>query len=403
MDILEPILNSVQFQMSLLMFVALGGYLLAYRIRQPSSIGLVIGGVLVGPSLLGLVTYTDFVSSLAKLGAVVLLFTIGLEFEIEEIIKPKYLLIALFGVLVPWLAGWALTEAFGYGFQISLFVGTAITATSIAMTASVLQELGKLQTEAARAILGAAIIDDVLALLAFSISEEMFGGTLSTLQVLGGFGKAIAFIVIAAIPVRSLLRRLTLRLDATPMAAKFPESMFVFAMMIAFLFGIAAELVGLSAVVGSFLAGVCFTGDILKRVDIFETGSQHLKVIFGSIFFISLGVLLDLRVMTLPLLWFALALTAAAVLAKYAGCGVTARFLGFKGRDWQIIGVGMVPRGEVAMVVSLIGLSRGYIEEDVYSALILMSLLTTVIVPFVLRGWLYRTPHVKNHQLTTDN
>jgi Kef-type K+ transport system membrane component KefB len=233
--------------------------------------------------------------------------------------------------------------------------------------------------------MGAAIIDDVLALLALSISQGIVGGAVAPLQLFLSFGKAAAFLVIAAWPARMLLRRLTLRLDDTRLATRYPESMFVFAMMVAFLFSLAAEVAGLSAVVGSFLAGVCFTGDILKRCDIFETGSQHLRVIFASIFFISLGVLLDVRALTPSLLLFALALTAVAILAKFVGCGAPARLLGFRGKDWQVVGVGMAPRGEVAMVVSLIGLSAGLFDPPVYAALILMSLLTTVAAPLLLK------------------
>ena len=118
----ESILASVEFQMSLLMFVALAGYLLAYGINQSAVVGIIIAGVIVGPSLLGLVTYTDFVSSLAHLGAVVLLFTIGLEFEIKDITKPRYLVIALAGILIPWVAAYFLAKGFGFDFNSSVFI-----------------------------------------------------------------------------------------------------------------------------------------------------------------------------------------------------------------------------------------------------------------------------------------
>ncbi|MCX6003917.1 MAG: cation:proton antiporter [Chloroflexi bacterium] len=372
------------------MFVALAGYLAAYIIKQPASIGIILAGIVVGPSLLGLVTYTDFVASFAQLGAVVLLFTIGLEFEVEEIAKIKYLLIALAGVVVPWGLGFAVALAFHYNFNTSVFIGTAISATSIAITATVLEELGRLQTPAARAILGAAIIDDVLALLALSVSEQLVSGSILPIHLLIDFGKAFGFIFIAVVPVRLLLRRFIIRFNPTKVAEKYPEAMFAFAMVVAFLFSMAAGLAGLSPVVGSFLAGVCFTGTLFKRSDIFREGAHHLKVIFASIFFISLGVLLDTKTLTPGLLLFTLALAAVAIVSKFLGCGISARLLGFGGKEASVIGVGMAPRGEVTMVVALIGLSQGYINRDIYSALILMSLLTTLLAPLILRNWLYR-------------
>ena len=146
------ILASVEFQMSLLLFVALAGYLIAYRINQSAVVGIILAGIIVGPSLLGLVTYTDFVSSLGHLGAVVLLFTIGLHFEIQKIANLKYILIALFGIIIPWVAGYYTAQLFSFDFGASVFIGTALTATSIAITANVLKEMNKLQTDAAKAI-----------------------------------------------------------------------------------------------------------------------------------------------------------------------------------------------------------------------------------------------------------
>src|SRR4030043_1859186 len=181
---MTEILSSVEFQMSLLLFVALAGYLIASHINQSAVVGIILAGIAVGPSWLGLVTYTDFVSSLAHLGAVVLLFTIGLEFNIKDIAKVRYFIIALFGIIVPALGGFFLATLFDFDFNASVFIGTALTATSIAITANVLREMGKLQTETAKAIIGAAVIDDVLALLALSVSEGIVTGDISVVSLL---------------------------------------------------------------------------------------------------------------------------------------------------------------------------------------------------------------------------
>jgi Kef-type K+ transport system membrane component KefB len=386
----EGILSSVEFQMSLLLFVALAGYLIAYKINQSAVVGVILAGIVVGPSVLGVVTVTDLVSSLGRLGAVVLLFTIGLHFKLKDIANIKYFVIALFGILLPWVAGFYMAKLFDFGYGGSIFVGTALTATSIAITANVLKEMGKLDTDAARAIIGAAIIDDVLSLLALSVSEQIVSGTVSVSFVFITLGKAVGFLVLGTILGMTMVKRIVTWIDSTSWCDKYPESIFILAMMVAFLYSMIAELVGLSAIIGSFLAGVSLAGINLRHGAVFRDGAEHLQIIFASIFFISLGVLLDFHIITSSLLWFILALTAVAILTKVLGCGIPALLQRMSLRDSLTIGVGMVPRGEVAMIVALIGLSQGLIEQDTYAALILMSLLTTIIPPVVLRNWLFR-------------
>jgi Kef-type K+ transport system membrane component KefB len=384
------ILTSTEFQMSLLMFVALVGYLIAHRMNQTAVVGIILAGIIVGPSVLHLVTYTDFVATLANMGAVVLLFTIGLEFSIKDIAKLRYFVIALIGVIVPALGGYYLANLFGFDFKASVFIGTALTATSIAITANVLREMNKLKTEAAKAIIAAAVIDDILALLALSFSEGLVSGELSLITLLITAGKAIGFVILGVLFGKLALDKLIVRLDNTKMAGEYPESIFIFAIMFAFFYALAAEAVGLSAIVGSFLAGASFAGVKLTSGQIFKEGAQYLQIIFASIFFVSLGVIMDLHVVTPGLLWFVLALTAVAILTKIFGCGLPALIQRMSLRDSIIVGVGMAPRGEVAMIVALIGLSQNLINQDTYSALILMSLLTTIILPIILRNWLYK-------------
>jgi Kef-type K+ transport system membrane component KefB len=179
-------------------------------------------------------------------------------------------------------------------------------------------------------------------------------------------------------------------MDGTKWCDKYPESIFILAMMVAFLYSMVAELVGLSAIIGSFLAGVSLARVDLKHGAVFREGAEYLQIIFASIFFISLGVLLDLHVVTANLLWFIVVLTVVAIATKVLGCGIPARLQGISMRDSLIVGVGMVPRGEVAMIVALIGLNKGLIQQDTYAALVLMALLTTIIPPIVLRNWLFK-------------
>jgi len=386
----ESILLSPDFQMPLLLFVALAGYLIAYRINQSAVVGIILAGILVGPSFLGLVTYTDFVSSLAHLGAVVLLFTIGLEFNIKEIAKVRYLVIGLCGVIIPAIGGFFTAELFGFDFKAAVFIGTALTATSIAITANVLREMGKLQTEAAKAIIAIAVVDDVLALLFLSMAEGVVSGNISVGTLLLTSFVAVAFIAIGIIVGKFVFARLAVTLSNTALGNKYPESIFIFTIMTAFLYALTAELVGLSAIVGSFLAGATFSGIKFKNSVKLKDGAEHLHIIFSSIFFVSLGVIMDTHYITLDIIWFILVLTVVAMITKFIGCGIPAKLYGMNWKDSLVVGVGMAPRGEVGMIIGLIGLNQGLIDMGVYSAIILVCLLTTIISPLIMRNGIYK-------------
>jgi Kef-type K+ transport system membrane component KefB len=387
---MENILVQPVFQMSLLLFVALAGYLVASRINQSAVIGLILVGIVVGPSVLGLITYTDFVAGLANLGAVILLFVIGLEFKIQDIVGIRNGVIAAVGVIVPWIGGYGLSIAFGFDTSSAIFIGTALTATSIAITANVLREMGKLQTDAAKAIIGAAVIDDVLSLLALSVSSEVVEGVFSPQGIILVVLKSIAFIVLAGAFGIFVVSRYMERFDRSSFAKKYPEFLFIFAMMMAFFYAMMAELTGLSAIVGAFIAGVSFEGVRLRHCRDIKEGAEYLQIIFASIFFVSLGVLADFRQLTPGIVIFLVALIVVAIITKVVGCGIPARLMGMSTKDSLIVGFGMAPRGEVAMIVALIGLQQGIIDQNIYVALVLMSLVTTIVTPIIYRNWFYK-------------
>ncbi len=386
----ESFLTTIEFQMSLLLFVALGGYLLAARINQSAVVGAILVGLLMGPSVFGLITYTDFVASVAHLGAIILLFVVGLEFKFKDIFNYRYGIIALCGVIVPWVSGYFLARAFGFPFASAVFVGTALTATSIAITANVLKEMGKLQTEPARAIIGAAVIDDVLSLLALAFSEQIVSGTFSALSLSLIFVKAVLFLVLGAYIGIRFISPMLEKVDRSSIANRFPEFVFIFAMMIAFFYAMVAELIHLSAIVGAFLAGVVLENVVVRHGKDYKEGAEYLHIIFASIFFVSLGILADVRALTFPIFIFLVVLTLVAVLSKVIGCYIPARLQRLSHNESLIVGWGMSPRGEVAMIVALLGLQAGLIGQDIYVTLVLMSLLTTLITPIILRNWLYK-------------
>ena len=377
--------SSVEFQMSLLLFVALAGYVLASLISQPAVVGEILVGIIIGPSVLAWITYTDFVSSLAKLGAVILLFVVGLEFKLKDIGKIRYFWIASFGVIVPWLGGYLVARYFGFTTEKALLIGVTLTATSIAITADTLREMGQLHTEVAKTIIGAAVIDDILALTALAFTQHFTVGNIE--WSITGFIllKAVAFIVLSLMAGIWIAQRWIQKLDESAFARKYPEFIFVVAMLLAFAYAMIAETIGLSAIVGAFIAGVSLEGVDLKHSKHFKEGAEYLRILFGAIFFVSLGVLADITAFNLDILYFLIALSIVAVLSKLIGCGLPAKLSGMSNRDSLIVGLGMSPRGEVAMIVALLALQQNIIAQPAFVAIILMSLITTLIVPILLR------------------
>ena len=386
----DPLTSSIEFQMSLLLFVALAGYVVASRINQSAVVGEILVGVLVGPSVLGLITYTDFVASIAHLGAVFLLFTIGFEFRIRDILNLRYGVIAAVGVIIPWLGGYLTMVALGFPTAPALFMGTALTATSIAITANVLRELGRLDTPAAKAIVGAAVIDDVLALLALGVTTDMIQGSISLPALAMSLASAVVFIGLGLLTGVKMVAPLLTWLDERPLARQYPEFVFITALAIAFLYAMIAEAIGLSAIVGAFIAGVSF-----REVTVYHSrdpreGAEYLQVVFAAIFFVSLGIIIDVHALTPAIGTLVAVLTLVAIVTKVVGCGVPARILGYSWHDAAVIGFGMAPRGEVAMVVALLGLNSGVIGQDIFVTVIVLSLITTVITPIVFQNWLLR-------------
>lgn len=375
---------TIELQISLVLLFALAGYLLSSRINQSAVVGVIIVGIAIGPSLFHVIEYSVAIKMLAHLGAIMLLFSIGLEFRIRDIYRMKYMLIGLIGIILPWIAGYFLGYFFGYGFKESMLIGVALTATSIAITAKVLEEMKKLNTPAAKAIIGAAVIDDVLGLLALSVTIQSTTGDIEVVEILTIAIKATVFLI-AGIFAAPHLKKLFLKVDEKKFAKNFPDFLFIMSIMFCFLYASIAEVIGLSAIVGAFLSGAVLEGVKFKNSKDLKEGAEYLHVIFGAIFFISLGILANLRELTIDILPFFAVLLIVAILTKVVGCGVASKIVGYNKTESLIIGFGMSPRGEVAMIVALIGLTSKIIRQDIYVSIVLMSLMTTIITPIVIR------------------
>ncbi len=375
---------SLTLQISIVLFFALLGYLIAMKINQSAVIGVILIGIIVGPSVLGWVKYTEFVEALAHIGAIVLLFAIGFEFKLKEVYTKESTLIAIGGVAVSWILGYLLGMLFGYSSSTSILIGTALVATSIAITAMVLLELGKLQTKTAKAIMGAAVVDDVLGLILLSTSVQVINGTPDAFEIGIMVLKAVAFVVVGLI-ASQYIRKFFVWVDGGRMAKKFPDFLFILAMTVAFGYSFAAELIGLSAVVGAFLAGSSLSGIHPKNSKDLKEGAEYIHIIFASIFFISLGILVDFHKVTPEVILFSVALIVVGIISKIIGCYLPARLVKESHKDSLIIGVGMIPRGEVGMIIGMIGLTAGVFTQNIYTAVIVMCIVTTLIVPPMLR------------------
>lgn len=383
---MHSIETGIELQMSLLLFAALAGYLLAVRINQSAVVGSILVGVAIGPAGFGWITYTTFVSNLAQFGAVILLFVVGLEFKLAEISKWRYFWISLGGVVLPWLAGWTLALVFGFPDKAAILIGTALTATSIAITANVLKELGQLRSPIANAIMAAAVMDDILSLMAFSMTENLIDGGIAWSNLGIMLFKVILFVLVGGFLGQRFFTPLLTRIDDSRVVLRYPEFIFILSLAIAFLYALLSELAGLSAIIGSFLAGVVLESVQLRHSRQFREGAEYFRIVFAAIFFISLGILADVRQLNLEITIFMLSLTVVAMLSKWLGCGLSARLLGERWNASIQIGIGMAPRGEVAMIIALFGLQQKVIGQPTYLSLVFMSLLTTLITPPILRA-----------------
>lgn len=394
---LDNLLDEVWFELTFLLAISLLSSFLFVRLGQPRVIGYIIVGVIIGPSVLGIIQSSDTgtsglpesITMLAELGAIVLLFMIGLECDLKEIYTRRSIAIALGGVLVPWVSGFLLAHAFGYGSD-AIFIGATLVATSVAVTATVIFELGMIGTPVAYAIVGAAVVDDVLGMIVLGISKGLAAETVDFttigLQVVG----AVLFVALGAWIGSRFLVRAVFNVQVSGYRRKMPMSGFILALSIAFLFSFIAEVIQISAIVGAFVAGAVFSGSALR--DGFRKGTQYLEALFVPLFFVSLGTVVDLGEIW-ETIGFGIVLTLVAFATKIVGCAIPARMTGMSGWDSTAVGMGMVPRLEIALAIAYYGLSTEIIDTTLYSVVVFMALATAILSPPLLKMALRRGGH----------
>jgi Kef-type K+ transport system membrane component KefB len=348
----------------------------AERIGQPGIIGEILAGVLVGPSVLGWLAPNEFLSALSDLGAMFLLFRVGLEVKSSELMKVggTATLVACSGVIVPFFMGAAILFLWGSGANEAIFVGASMVATSVGITAQVLSGKGLLHATASKIILAAAVIDDVLGLLVLAVVSSITHGKLNFLQLgLTAFA-ASAFTVIVAKWGTHTMGHVVPHVDRS---LKVAEARFVLAMTLLFALALMAVYTGVAAIVGAFLAGLALGESAGDRERGLAQGVSELLVPF---FLAGIGLHVDLSAFVyLKTALLAAVILAAAVISKFIGCGLGAVAMGKA--DALRVGVGMIPRGEVGMVVAQIGLGFGILSQTSYGVVVFMSVATTIVAP----------------------
>jgi len=394
----DQLLGEVWFELTFLLVVALFASFMFARFGQPKVIAYIVIGVAIGPSLLNIIKaptegevsgFPASLEMLAQLGAIVLLFMIGLECDLKEIYTKRSIAIAVGGVLLPWGAGYITADLFGYGAD-AIFIGATLVATSVAVTASVLNEIGLVGTDVTYAIVGAAVVDDILGMVVLAISKGSSTGGFEVVEMSYLIVVAALFVVAGGWLGSHLLTKLVFNVQISGYRRKMPLSGFVLALAIAFLYANVSEILGLSAIVGAFVAGTAFSGSVLR--DGFRKGTQYLEALFVPIFFVSLGVVVDVGEMWASI-GFGVALTIVAVATKIVGCGIPALLTGMSKMDSLAVGVGMVPRLEIALVIAYYGLSNEIIGPDVYSVVVFMGLVTAVFTPSLFKSILRKGGH----------
>ena len=398
--------SEVFLQLTILLSVAVTSHFASKRFHQPTIIGEIAIGVILGPSILGFILNgwsppppgaegpfdPVLITIFAGLGAIFLLFLIGIETDVRAVYKRKNIYVALGGVIVPWVFGF-LTAYFmvAPNVVIATFVGAILVATSTAIAAAILRELGMLQSEVASTIMGAVVVDDLLGLMVLSLAVGVSQGGLNVLGLVYLVAVAAAFILLAMYIGARYFARLVVWTQARGVRLGLKHAGFMMAMAVAFSTSFLSEAVGLTAVIGAFLAGTMFSATPLRRD--FQEGVEFLGAVFTPVFFISLGLLVNVWAIKEPrLLWFGAVLLVVAFLTKLVGCSTVARWTGMSAEESMAVGYGMIPRGEVGLIIALIAEQAGVIGPDLFSVIVLVMVAVSVLPAPLLRRALLRLP-----------
>ena len=360
--------------------------LLTRRIQLPQVVGALIAGLLLGPACFGVLQETDFIKNIAEIGVIVLMFAAGLETDVQELKKTGLasFIIALLGVIVPLVGGYFVATIYNpitdqQTMLQNIFVGVVLTATSVSITVETLKELGKLSTKTGNAILGAALIDDVLGIIALTVISSFAGSDVSLwvilLKILGFFifCGVVAFLFIKFVNPWINKYKKDLR--------RFVILAFAFCLLMSFS---AEYFFGVSDITGAFVAGLILSNNkktsyMLNR---FDTVSY---VLLSPVFFASVGLKVTFSNMSATVVVLTVLLLVVAILSKMIGCGLGAKICKYTNLQSVKIGIGMISRGEVALIVATKGMSMGLMKDEFFAPLVLVVVATTIVTPILLK------------------
>lgn len=347
------------------------------RLKQPAVAGEILAGVVIGPSVLNLVQPSELTNALSEIGVILLLFLVGLETKPADIFRvgARALVVAVLGVVVPFLVGFLLMRWWGWVSIEAIFVGAALVATSVGITARVLGQMGLLHLETARIILGAAVIDDVLGLLILAVVSSLAReGGVNYAQIGTTAALAIGFTLLIALVGAQAVKKVQPKVEQLRVG----QPHLVFGLTLCLGLAVVASWIGVAAIIGAFLAGMA----LAESVEGTDTRHQAEAVteFLLPFFLVNIGMQLKLDVfLSVEIVVLTVIVTLLAVLTKLFGCGLGAWSLGRK-RALQV-GMGMVPRGEVGIVVAQIGLGLGAVSDAAYGVVLFMAIATTLIAP----------------------
>ncbi len=381
-------MNSYSFLLALgiiLLFTKVFG-LMSERVHLPQVVGALLAGVLLGPSGIGILTESDFLLKTSEIGVIMLMFLAGIDTDLNELKQtgPAACLIAALGVFVPIMGcGGVYLLFFGFngslGFVKAAFVGVVFAATSVSITVETLTEMGKIKTHVGATLLSAAIIDDIIGIVVLSILSAMSDPTvkplLITLKIFGFF----VFVAVVGIAVYHLFKRISLHHEKS-------RRMAVWALAFCFLMSFCSErFFGVADITGAYFAGVILCNLTESRKFVAKKITAASYLVFSPVFFAGVGLKTDLSGFRVDILLFALVLAAAAVLTKIIGCGLAARCCHMPRREALTVGVGMVARGEVALMVAQKGIDSGNIDAGIFPAIVLCVITAALITPVLLK------------------
>jgi len=384
----------LQFVIVLVIIIAaakLGGYI-SIKLGQPSVLGELMVGIILGPSVLDLMHMAPFtdkhlseaIAHLAELGVLLLMFIAGLDLHLSDLAKSGKVsaYAGTLGVLLPLGMGYGLALAFSFDNQTALFIGLILAATSVSISVQTLMELKVLRSRVGIGLLGAAVFDDILVVLGLSIFVALGVGSGGMWSIVWIALRMLLFMGLAITIGMAVLPKLSQKIDTLPIS----QGLIAFTLIVGLFYAWTAEVLGgMAAITGAFLAGLVFARSPLKNR--IETGISTLAYsFFVPVFFVNIGLAANARVLTGENLWLLLAMIGVAVISKVFGSGLGAKFAGFTNLEALQVGAGMTSRGEVGLIVASVGIAEGLISQGVFAVVVGVVIVTTLITPPMLRG-----------------